>query len=463
MKKLTKQIVPLLAVFIMLIACGLIGDIDETGVESVETEAENIETGEIQGETDVDEETGRNETPLPPTAAPLDVELTIDKWELWANGTQLRGADIWQAVVDPDIDGLEFKGDGPVGPPFSQADFDALAALGANYVNISYPGLYSVDPPYEVNDDVVAYLDNLLAMIGRADMFAVISFRTGPGRSEYTFNRDEVGDWFDESYLNDSVWEDPAAQDGWVAMWQYTAERYRGHPIVVGYDLMVEPNADEVFFGIWEPEEFYPQYAGTSYDWNELYPRISDAIRAVDTDTPILIGGMGYSGVKWLPYLEPTGDPRTVYMVHQYEPGRYTHQYPGEEPWNTYPGEIDFDWDGSPDRFDREWLDEFLTPVDEFVAQHGVPVSVNEYGPVRWVPGAADYTADLLDLFEERGMNHAIWVWDPEWPAFTNNVNAHTIRFGPDPDNVLNVENEYLDVLSAYWSRNTIRPSSASK
>ena len=86
-------------------------------------------------------------------------------------------------------------------------------------------------------------------MIEQANMFAVISFRTGPGRSEFTFVWDEVGDWFDEGYLNDSVWQDQAAQDGWVAMWRYTAERYRSNPIIVGYDLMVEPNSNEVWPG----------------------------------------------------------------------------------------------------------------------------------------------------------------------------------------------------------------------
>ena len=42
-------------------------------------------------------------------------------------------------------------------------------------------------------------------MIAKADMFAVNSFRTGPGRSEFTFSLEEVGDWFDASYLNDQV------------------------------------------------------------------------------------------------------------------------------------------------------------------------------------------------------------------------------------------------------------------
>ena len=74
-------------------------------------------------------------------------------------------------------------------------------------------------------------------------MFAVITFRTGPGRSDFTFYRDGAGDWFDEELLIESVWQEQAAQDAWVEMWRYAAERYREHPIVAGYDLMCEPNA----------------------------------------------------------------------------------------------------------------------------------------------------------------------------------------------------------------------------
>jgi hypothetical protein len=167
-------------------------------------------------------------------------------WDM-SSGPHLRGANIWQARVYPDLDGLEFKGPGPVGPPFTQEDFDRLAGLGANYVNISHPGLFSETPPYTPDQNIEVNLDGLLGMIEQADMFAVITFRTGPGRSEFTMMSDDTGTWFDESYLNDSVWEDQATQDAWGEMWRYTAERYRDNPIVVGYDLMVEPNAEEVF------------------------------------------------------------------------------------------------------------------------------------------------------------------------------------------------------------------------
>ncbi len=206
----------------------------------------------------------------PPTASSTDDYLTNDyqtndKWSLWTNGTQLRGANIWQRIRIPDLDG-DLLGEDYIGPPYAQSDFDRLAAAGANYVNLSIPGLFSERPPYVLDEGAQANLDALLEMAGRAGLFAVISFRTGPGRSDFTFYRDGAGDWFDPSLLIETVWTEQAAQDAWVEMWRTTAERYRGHPIVVGYDLMVEPNADEVMLDLYDPAAFYPRYAGTLYD-----------------------------------------------------------------------------------------------------------------------------------------------------------------------------------------------------
>jgi hypothetical protein len=403
--------------------------------------------------------------PVATSAPPATMPAKFNKWALWTNGTQLRGANIYQRRVYPELDGSEFTGPGPIGPPYVQEDFDRLAALGANYVNISHPGLFTEKPPYTLDEDVQENLDRLLTMIARADMFAVISFRTGPGRAEFSVCcLEDVGDWYTEAYLNDTVWQDQAAQDGWGEMWRYTAERYRDNPIVVGYDLMVEPNANEVWLDLWDPEEFRDEYGGTLYDWNQLYPRITAAIREVDAETPLLVGGMGYSSIEWLPYVEPTSsgrDPRTIYVAHQYAPHVYTHQW-REDTAFEYPGTFDTDWDGEDDRFDRAWLGDLLSTADEFAATHGVPVAVNEFGVVRWAPGAAQFMDDQMDLFERRGWNYALWVWDPAWEPWAEEVNGFNFRFGRDPANHIQVPNDLMDVIVRYWRHNAVRPSSLS-
>ncbi len=394
-----------------------------------------------------------------------------DKYALWVGETKLRGANVYQRRVYPELDGPYFLGPGPLGPPYTQADFERLAAWGANLVVISHPGLSTEEPPYRLDPEVQGNLDRLLEMAARAGLYAVISFRTGPGRSEFWafFGEDTESDpengWFDPSYYNNRVWGDRAAQDAWVEMWRYTARRYRDNPIVVGYELMCEPNSNEVGsypkgprLDIWDPVEFHRRYGGTLYDWNRLYPRIVAAIREVDPETPILIGGNGYSSVEWLPYLKVLNVPNIVYIVHQYEPGLYTHQW-----WDTrdcvYPGSCDVDWDGETEPFGRSWLEELFSTIDEFVAQHNVPVAATEFGIMRWVPGAARFVRDEMELFEVRGMNHAIWLWECSWEPYAREVDAFNFRHGPDPRNHGDVTTSALiEVIKDYWSRNALRP-----
>lgn len=398
----------------------------------------------------------------PPTPSPAPSYDKMDLWNL-KTGPHLRGANIWQRRVYPELDGPEFMGPGPVGPPATQEDFDRLAALGCNYVNISHPGLFTETPPYRLDSRIQDNLDTLVDMIERADMFCVISFRTGPGRSEFTFVSEDLGDWFDESYLNDSIWQDQEAQDAWVAMWKYAANRYKDNPVVAGYDLMVEPNSNETgssylndYLDIWNPEEFYDTYAGTLYDWNQLYPEIITAIRTIDGKTPILVGGNGYSGLEWLSYLKIVEDPRVVYTAHQYTPTQYAFQYGTMT--CSYPGTCDIDWDGRKELIDRDWLEDFLSAIETFSTTKRVPVAINEFGVNRWVPGAAEFMDDEMGLFEEMGVNSALWEWQV-WEPFSRKVNAMNFLFGPDPENIKEVDSDLLRVITKYWGYNTKRPS----
>lgn len=429
--------VVLLSLFAMAAACGLPAALEE------ETEPQAVtEAGPAQAEA---------------TARP-SAGTDLDKWSLWTTGTQLRGANLWQRIVVPEVDGPEFLGQGYIGPPVELSDFEALAALGANVINLSHPGLFTERPPYVLDEQAQDHLDRLIGMAEQADLFVVLTFRTGPGRSDFTFYRDGAGDWFDPELLIESVWTEAEAQQAWAEMWGYTAERYRDSPVVVGYDLMCEPNSEGVVLDVYDPELFYPEHAGSLLDWNQFYPSVVDAIRDADAETPILVSAQGWGSVRWLPSLVPVEDGRTVYMVHQYEPqGDYTHQ--GPQGQNAYPGEFDLTWDGEPDRFDRAWLEGYLSTIATFQQEHGVPVSVNEFGVERWVPGAAEFLADEIELFESLGMNHSLWAWDPAWEPWTSSVNGMNYLYGPDPANTSPVDNDLLEVITGYWARNTLRPS----
>jgi hypothetical protein len=87
-------------------------------------------------------------------------------------------------------------------------------------------------------------------------------------------------------------------------MCRHTVEHYRGNPVVVGFDPLIEPNSNETKTETYEPDEFHPKYAGSSLDWNVFYPEIVREIRKADKKTPILMESMNYGAVDRLPFLK---------------------------------------------------------------------------------------------------------------------------------------------------------------
>jgi hypothetical protein len=201
-----------------------------------------------------------------------------------------------------------------------------------------------------------------------------------------------------------------------------------------------------------EPEKVQAQLRGTLADWNVLAKRITSGIREVDPDTPIIIDSISWANAAWFSVLEPTGDDRTIYSLHTYDPDAYTTQEEGDESI-SYPDVVE-DY-GETINFNRDWLEENLHPVLEFSLKHQVPIYVGEYGAMRWVPGAANFIRDQINLFEEYGWNYAYYVWRGDDLYF----DGFNMEYGPDPsDHHLLDGNEVLQAHIEYWSENVFFP-----
>lgn len=252
-------------------------------------------------------------TPVPKPSCP-EVKDIDEKFDLWRSGTCLRGANIWQKRIKPEDE----MGEGVIGPPYKQEDFCKLAAWGANYVNISHPGIFAEKPDrrgnYYEQEGVYASLKKLIEMCRIARLFVVVSYRTGPERSEGVFDKDEKP-------LYKGVWKSEDAREAWARMWGVTAARLRDEGVVIGYDLMVEPSLE--------------REGGTHREtWNKFAELMRARIRRTDggndQTTPILIGTAGASAVESLNHRVPPADDRTVYTVHQYKPDEYAQPETGQ-------------------------------------------------------------------------------------------------------------------------------------
>jgi len=328
-------------------------------------------------------------------AAPGAAGEPPDALTLWQHGA-LRGANVMQAQCT-----LE--------------DLNVLRSWGANLAEIPVSNVYAPTPPYAFQPENLARLDQAVKAAEQAHLYVALTCREGPGRPD-----------FDRSH---EIWRDAPAQEAYAKMWREVAAHYRGRACIVGYDLMCEPHSDEEA----------KQPLG---NWNALAKKITSAIREVDPQTPILVNSTGWAYPQQFEVLQPTGDPRTVYTVHFYDPHYYTHQKPGDHV--TYPG---FRVPGKQDEaWDKAALEARLAPVRAFQQKHHVPIFVGEFGCARYAPGAEAWLRDQMDLYEQYGWSWAYWAFR-EWDVMN-------IERTADPtDKVNHSDTPLLRLFKTYFAK----------
>ncbi len=432
MKKSNSKMVPLLALVLFLLVLGFL----LTRCVSLHDK----ERAPVRPE---------KETPVDSSTEVVSIEKMANPktnaWSLWNNGAQLRGVNVWQKRIEPQYDG-DGMGTGRVGPPYSDADLERLSSLGANWINLSYPGPFTEVQPYLLDEAVIVDLDEWMKRCLKYKLFVTLSFRTGPGRNEANFDESE------KKRAIHSVWTDPKAQEAWVAMWRYVAHRYGKHPALAGFHLMVEPESNRwVQPKVESPEDFYPKYKGQMVDWNSLAAKLIQGIRQENAEVPILVGAMNYSHLQWTSVLELPRVNHLITNVHFYEPYPYSHKevvvaYPGFVALEQTDGEI----------WNKHWLEKQLSQVQKLKSTG--PVSVGEFGVIRHQMGGPRYLEEVTGIFEELGVNYAVWLWESSYKGIT--YDSFNFRRGTQESNHKEItdQNLLIEVLKKRWSKNIQRP-----
>jgi aryl-phospho-beta-D-glucosidase BglC (GH1 family) len=181
----------------------------------------------------------------------------------------------------------------------TKEDIHFIKSTGLNHVRIPFNfKLFLVEDHPEIwIDEGFKRLDDLINWCKEEDLYVVLDLHAAPGG--------QTGDNIDDSWSYPFIFEDQQAQQTTIALWEKLAERYKDEPIVIGYDLLNEP---------------IPHFMENKEELNNLleplYKKITEAIRKVDTNHIIFIGG-----AQWNTNFKMFGkpfDPRLVYTFHKY-------------------------------------------------------------------------------------------------------------------------------------------------
>jgi len=171
----------------------------------------------------------------------------------------------------------------------TEADIKLLRAQGFNSIRIPFDAALIPDPGF-------ALIDRVIGWCRAAGLYAVLDMHCAPGG--------QTGANIDNSWGWPWLWESTAEQDRTVAMWRDIASRYRDEPAVLGYDLLNEPIPNQ------------PVLEKYNDRLEPLYKRIVGAIRDVDTNHIVILGG-----AQWdtnFSVFGPPFDRNSMYTFHKY-------------------------------------------------------------------------------------------------------------------------------------------------
>ena len=204
-----------------------------------------------------------------------------------------------------------------------------------------------------------------------------------------------------------SIWTDLGAQARFIEVWRGIAARYKDDHRVWGYDLVNEPDDNNVAEGC--------------DDWQNLALRAGRAAREIDPGCTLIVEPTSWGSPEGFVGFQPVPLTNVVYSFHMYNPHEFTHQGVfGPSAPITYPGRI------AGAMWDKAALEKSIGPAIEFARRYRVHMYVGEFSAIRWAPGAEKYLDDLISIFESHG-------WDWSYHAFRE-WDGWSVEYGPDKD-----------------------------
>lgn len=210
------------------------------------------------------------------------------------------------------------------------------------------------------------------------------------------------------------IFEDFKKQDTAISFWKELAQKLKGHPALVGYNLRNEPSPELVNPKLedWYTGDYSAWYAkvkGTPADLNLFYAKVVKAIREVDTETPIVLDSGFYATAWGFKVLTPVDDKNVLYSFHMYEPYAYNSQF--NKGKYHYPGMIPTgEGDKAPVvNWNKAQMEKYLVPIEEWQKKYGIAsnrILVGEVGVYRTNPEAEKYLKDILEV-----LNGKKWHW----------------------------------------------------
>lgn len=235
----------------------------------------------------------------------------------------------------------------------TEDDIRFIKKLGLNSIRVPFNfRLFTPEDHPEVwLESGFELLDRVIGWSKQAGLYVILDMHAAPGG--------QTGTNIDDSHGHPWLFESPESQERLIRIWAKIAERYSDENTVIGYDLLNEPIPH------------FEEYQKYNVLLEPLYKRIVAAIREVDSNHIIFLGG-----ARWNTNFQVFGRPfdeNVVYTFHKY------------------------------------WMDPVQEEIQEFLdfrEKHNVPLWMGESGE-----NTDDWVRQYRELLEQNDIGWCFWPY----------------------------------------------------
>jgi lysophospholipase L1-like esterase len=297
----------------------------------------------------------------------------------------------------------------------TEDDIKRIASWGMDHVRLPVDYHFFEKERGMYDEERLGYIDRCLHWCKKAGLNMILDLHEAPDYSFFNSNETDRAAAFAGDKSN-TMFTDENLKARFIEIWKMFARRYRAEGRGLIFELLNEIVLSDIF------------------QWNALWKETLSAIRGIDPDRTVVIGGNRNSDVSELRNLDLVDDEGVVYTFHFYEPGIFTHQKAPFIPYlANYPVPVTYPFTRSQHQaffdavaaqgmvpseynredFGKEFLEKLLEPASDFIKNTGREIFCGEYGVIEY----ADYEStlcwykDFVGLLNDMGIGHTAWSY----------------------------------------------------
>ena len=183
----------------------------------------------------------------------------------------------------------------------TRQDIDFIAGQGANTIRLPFNYKLFTDEDYMGQTgakDGFERIDSVVSWCKANKLYLILDMHDCPGG--------QTGDNIDDGHGYPWLFESETSQQLFCDIWRSIAQRYKQETTILGYELMNEPIA-----------HYFDNRDSLYTLLQPLYKRCVKAIREVDTNHIILLGGAHWNSFFWM-LDDASYDDKLMYTCHRY-------------------------------------------------------------------------------------------------------------------------------------------------